>query len=490
MGLGIRQYTRGLVEESFTQRAELTRRVVESWRDGLRRQAVSATAQAASNQSLRAALSDESFDRTLVLKVLTEIVEKAGVDGIDLFEVHGGGKLLLARSNEPTHAGFPVQVTNDLSGSGVWNAPELGVALLGATARIPDMPRLGIAAYHRLDRSLLSQIAEGGSFILGTTDPNGTPVASGGAQLTEWPITTGTDLADLELNGQSYAVGVAPPFYFALSSEDRTSAMSRLDLFLMVAIFLAVAVAIIAAWRVAVSAARPVEELAATVGQWGRGGDMGPLVTFAEGEAATLVDAFEHLRQELVAAKKRVAEAARAAGWQEMAQKVAHEIKNPLTPIRVTVEDLARRAASDPEEASKMIPEAARLVSEEVTVLSRIVDAFSKFARLPEPKLVPMDLTTVARDVAGVYASQTGIAGPSKSESVQVKADPLLLKEPPCPPPIQPQMTFADPSPEPTPARPPPTRAVAAATAPLPAPPPPWPDTAPRWRSKHSFATR
>jgi nitrogen fixation/metabolism regulation signal transduction histidine kinase len=71
------------------------------------------------------------------------------------------------------------------------------------------------------------------------------------------------------------------------------------------------------------------------------------------------------------------------------------------------VEDLARRAATHPEEAARMIPEAARLVTEEVMVLNRIVDAFSRFAKLPEPHPGPTDLAVVANDVAGVYARAT-----------------------------------------------------------------------------------
>jgi nitrogen fixation/metabolism regulation signal transduction histidine kinase len=112
-----------------------------------------------------------------------------------------------------------------------------------------------------------------------------------------------------------------------------------------------------------------------------------------------------------------------------MARKVAHEIKNPLTPIRVTVEELARRASSNPAEAARMIPEAARLVSEEVTVLNRIVDAFSRFAKLPEPQLAPTDLSAVAGDVAGVYASGPTRVKFSTGGAVMVKADSLLLKE-------------------------------------------------------------
>jgi len=427
VGFGIRQYTRRLVDESFAQRASLTRKLVESWRDRLVRQADDAATRLAYGGELTDALAKPE-DRARLLALLSTVRDEYGVDGIDLFESQGGGRMLRARSDLPTHTGFPTQVPADSISGATWSSPELGVVLLGSALPLAASPQLGVAAYFRVDARLLSQTGEAGSFVIGASDTEGRPLLTGAFSLESWPDTVAS-LVELDTHSGKYALGQVPPFYFGLSLSDRESALGRLDLFLLLAIVLAVAVAVLAAWRVSVSAARPVEELAAAVAEWGRGGAMEPLSTFAEGEAATLVDAFEHLRHELVAAEKRVAEAARTAGWQEMARKVAHEIKNPLTPIRVTVEELARRAASNPAEAARMIPEAARLVSEEVMVLNRIVDAFSRFAKLPEPQLAPTDLSAVAGDVAGVYAAGLTRVKLSTPGAVMVKADSLLLKE-------------------------------------------------------------
>ena len=427
VGLGIRQYTRRLVDESFAQRAALTRKLVEGWRDRLVRQTEGAVSRLASDAQLAEAL-NEPVDRTRVLDLLAGVRDEYGVDGIDLFELQGNGRMLRARTSLPAHTGFPVQVPSDSASGANWSSPELGVVLFGSSLKLSGRPGYGVAAYYRIDARLLNQTGEGGSFVMGASDLEGHPLLTGTFRLDSWPDSV-ADLAEIDADGGHYVLGHVAPFYFGLSLSDRESALGRLDLFLFLAIVLAVAVAVFAAWRVAVSAARPVEELAAAVSDWGRGDSIEPLTTFAEGEAATLVDAFEHLRRELVAAEKRVAETARTAGWQEMARKVAHEIKNPLTPIRVTVEELARRAASNPAEAARMIPEAARLVSEEVAVLNRIVDAFSRFAKLPEPQLAPTDLSVVAGDVTGVYAPGATRVQLSTPGSVMVKADSLLLKE-------------------------------------------------------------
>ena len=427
VGLGIRQYTRKLVDESFAQRANLTRRLLEGWRDRLVRQTQDATSRLASDAEWAEVLAG-GLKRDQVLALLKRVRNDAGVDGIDLYESQGGGRLLLVRTDLPTHAGFPVQVPGDDVQGATWNSPELGVVLFGSSSSLDSLPQYGVAAYHRLDLDLLNQMGEGGSFVIGTTSAEGHPILTGALSLEQWPDTVNA-LTEIEVQGEHIALGRVSPFYFGMSLSERESALSRLDLFLLLAILVALAVAVLAAWRVAVSAAGPVEELAAAVSLWGRGGTKEPLVTFAEGEAATLVDAFEHLRRELVAAELRVAETARTAGWQEMARKVAHEIKNPLTPIRVTVEELARRAVANPEEAARMIPEAARLVTEEVMVLNRIVDAFSRFAKLPEPHPAPTDLSVVANDVAGVYARAATRVQVEARGAVMVKVDSLLLKE-------------------------------------------------------------
>src|SRR5262249_21718378 len=82
--------------------------------------------------------------------------------------------------------------------------------------------------------------------------------------------------------------------------------------------------------------------------------------------------------------------AERAAAWREAAQRMAHEIKNPLTPIRLAAERMRRRArtaaeaaGSEPAELAGVVEEGASTIVEEVTTLSALVDAFGRFARLP-----------------------------------------------------------------------------------------------------------
>ena len=99
--------------------------------------------------------------------------------------------------------------------------------------------------------------------------------------------------------------------------------------------------------------------------------------------------------------------AERAAAWEEAARRMAHEIKNPLTPIRLAAERMRRHARgrdADPGGLSAVVDEGASTIIEEVTTLASLVDTFGRFARLPAADLAPTDLGAVVTQVAKLYA--------------------------------------------------------------------------------------
>jgi two-component system nitrogen regulation sensor histidine kinase NtrY len=99
--------------------------------------------------------------------------------------------------------------------------------------------------------------------------------------------------------------------------------------------------------------------------------------------------------------------AERAAAWEEAARRMAHEIKNPLTPIRLAAERMRRHArgpGGDPGGLATVVDEGASTIIEEVTTLASLVDTFGRFARLPAADLAPTDLGAVVSQVAKLYA--------------------------------------------------------------------------------------
>ncbi|WP_299416896.1 PAS domain-containing sensor histidine kinase [uncultured Sulfitobacter sp.] len=98
--------------------------------------------------------------------------------------------------------------------------------------------------------------------------------------------------------------------------------------------------------------------------------------------------------------------AQRMAAWGDVARRIAHEIKNPLTPIQLSAERIKRKFGPKLGEDSDSLEQMTRVIIRQTGDLRRIVDEFSKFARMPEPERKPQDLTQLVRDA--VLLQKTG----------------------------------------------------------------------------------
>jgi two-component system, NtrC family, nitrogen regulation sensor histidine kinase NtrY len=95
--------------------------------------------------------------------------------------------------------------------------------------------------------------------------------------------------------------------------------------------------------------------------------------------------------------------AQKVAAWREVARRLAHEIKNPLTPIQLSAERLRRHFAGSPPGARVLVEECTATIVGEVESLKGLVDEFSQFARMPSPRTVPTDLAQLITDTLTLY---------------------------------------------------------------------------------------
>jgi two-component system nitrogen regulation sensor histidine kinase NtrY len=95
--------------------------------------------------------------------------------------------------------------------------------------------------------------------------------------------------------------------------------------------------------------------------------------------------------------------AQKVAAWREVARRLAHEIKNPLTPIQLCAERLRRHFAGGPPAARALVEECTTTIVGEVESLKGLVDEFSQFARMPAPRTVPTDLAPLITDTLALY---------------------------------------------------------------------------------------
>lgn len=95
--------------------------------------------------------------------------------------------------------------------------------------------------------------------------------------------------------------------------------------------------------------------------------------------------------------------AQKTAAWQEVARRVAHEIKNPLTPIQLSAQRLRKKFSEHAPDFERVFDDATNVIINEVSSLKHMVDEFSKFARLPAPQMVRQSLHDVVQDVVTLY---------------------------------------------------------------------------------------
>src|SRR5579862_3748290 len=132
---------------------------------------------------------------------------------------------------------------------------------------------------------------------------------------------------------------------------------------------------------------RPVQLLTQGLDRVAKGDLLARVEPGRADEIGAAVDAFNHMAGQLQQARERLIHVTRLASWQALARKMAHEVKNSLTPIRLTMEEIvSRRGVVD----DAFLEQASQIVADEVNMLERRVRAFSEFAS--EPPVIPQEI--------------------------------------------------------------------------------------------------
>jgi two-component system nitrogen regulation sensor histidine kinase NtrY len=120
-------------------------------------------------------------------------------------------------------------------------------------------------------------------------------------------------------------------------------------------------------------------------------------------EVGAVASAFNFMMEDLKTSKERLVIAERIAAWQDIARRLAHEIKNPLTPIQMAMDTLRKSWKKQHPSFEEILDESTRTVLEEADRLKKIVAEFSDFARMPKPDMARIDLNEIVRSALSLY---------------------------------------------------------------------------------------
>jgi signal transduction histidine kinase len=164
--------------------------------------------------------------------------------------------------------------------------------------------------------------------------------------------------------------------------------------------------AVLASLWFAARVTRPIVSLAEAARRVAAGDLNAKVEVESSDELGELATSFNRMTEDLMQQKDRAVQAERVAAWRELARRLAHELKNPLFPLQVTVENLMRAKEKSPEMFEEVFHESTATLLDEINNLKTIIGRFSEFSRMPQPQRHPTRVNDVVRSVLRVFQAQ------------------------------------------------------------------------------------
>ena len=165
-------------------------------------------------------------------------------------------------------------------------------------------------------------------------------------------------------------------------------------------------VAVLATLWFAARVTRPIVSLASAARRVAAGDLSAKVDVESNDELGELAASFNRMTEDLTQQKDRTLQAERVAAWRELARRLAHELKNPLFPLQVTVENLMRAKQKSPELFEEVFHEGTATLLAEIDNLKTIIGRFSEFSRMPQPQRQLTQVNDLARSVLRVFQAQ------------------------------------------------------------------------------------
>jgi len=220
--------------------------------------------------------------------------------------------------------------------------------------------------------------------------------------------------------GEKYAILFFPYF------QDVSFAESELNVFLSTLYqiyFIMLVVTIVLAYFISRFVTRSIETIRVKIGQTGLLKKNEKIyLNNATKEIDSLVNSYNKMIDDLEDSAERLAKTEREQAWQEMAKQVAHEIKNPLTPMRLTVQSFQKNSGLKSEDEKLKLNDFCEILIEQIDTMSNVATSFSDFATLPKTQLEKTDIVEATKKVVEIF-EQNNITLETSNENIFVKLD-------------------------------------------------------------------
>ncbi len=189
-------------------------------------------------------------------------------------------------------------------------------------------------------------------------------------------------------------------------------------------------------WWITARVTRPIEQLADGARKVAAGHWEARVEIHSRDEIGQLAEAFNEMTRQLAEQRERLVQTERVAAWRELARRLAHELKNPLFPLQLTVENLQRAREQTSDQFDEIFFESTSTLRVELENLKAIVSRFSDFAKMPRPEFEQVDVNECVRGVIKLFEPQLSAVGrPAINPELyldenlpRIQADPILLR--------------------------------------------------------------
>ncbi len=368
----------------------------------------------------------------------------AGTYGLDFLEIINNDGTIVSSAQWPAHFGYRtgwVTQAMDWNNQGVFLKKEelpaeTALALVAVRTVSAGDKQLYVVGGYRLGKGFLaSLVLPSGVRVL--LYPNLSPVFSAQAlisfpgpvamaerisplieqvrargseisQTVSWPDGPETLHAIPLIGHEKNLLGV---LLVGSSRREMVTLLARIRLIGIVAGGIGILLGIAMSFWLSVRVTQPVERLVQGARKVAAGNWSARVPAGTKDEIGELAEAFNLMTQQLIDQRDRLIQAERVAAWRELARRLAHELKNPLFPLQITIDNLRRAKEEAPEQFEEVFRESTQTLSAQLSSLKSIVGRFSDFAKMPRPEMEPVDLNNLARETIKLFDAQFRSSG-------------------------------------------------------------------------------